>query len=71
MGKLDNRNQTIRCDACTDIAKATLEGRHLCAGCLMRELMSARDSSLFDRLTPLPDELNAQKSSESKSQPPN
>ncbi|MBN2717995.1 MAG: hypothetical protein JXX14_19255 [Deltaproteobacteria bacterium] len=54
-----NKNKTIICDACTDFAKATLDGRNLCAGCLLRELMSARDASLFERLTPLPNEIES------------
>ncbi|MBN2528377.1 MAG: hypothetical protein JXR76_18455 [Deltaproteobacteria bacterium] len=56
----DNRPSVIICDNCTDIAKATLEGRHLCAGCLMGALMSASDATLFERLTPLPTEIPPQ-----------
>ena len=59
-----DRLSVIICENCTDIAKATLEGRHLCAGCLMRELMSASDAALFERLTPLPPDEKAPTSPE-------
>ena len=49
----DRRDSRIMCDYCSDFAQATLEGANLCSGCLMRRLMSTRDSSLFDRLEPL------------------
>lgn len=43
----------IMCNNCTNFASATLDGRDLCAGCLLGELMSSKEAALFDKLAPL------------------
>lgn len=48
-----SNTRRIICDNCTDFAKATLDGRNLCAGCLLSELMSSHEAALFDKLSPL------------------
>ncbi|MBN2341182.1 MAG: hypothetical protein JXX29_02915 [Deltaproteobacteria bacterium] len=58
------KGNRIMCDNCTDFAKATLDGRNLCAGCLLSELMSSQEAALFDKLVPL------SQTARSSSQPP-
>jgi hypothetical protein len=41
----------VLCSRCSTVAVAALEGDHLCAGCLMRLLMSADEPLSVKRLS--------------------
>ena len=46
-------NSPVFCDNCPTLALATLDGQHLCSGCLLAAIAGERESDAIERIMPI------------------
>lgn len=59
----------VGCDNCSCVAKANLDGRNLCTGCLLSALLSSSESDLFERVRQIPPVSTLPNDTQSKETP--